>query len=306
MLQNKKILFCGSSELSIGVLEFLKSKSIFPHTVITQPARPVGRRKVLTDTIVNNWCEKENNTFSPGCKIQILKPEKLNTEFLDLIKKENFDLCLVASYGKILKKDFLDIFPERVWNVHPSALPLYRGATPLQAQIINDLKEIVVTVIKMDEQMDHGEILSSRKMDFNWEEKTIQELEQEAGFIGGEIFYDNFSKKEQGGTLLLLRQDHDKATFTKILNKEDGDITRDLQDKNLELIWRKFNAYRDWPGVYFFTSYQNQTIRVKITEMSKDKISGEVKIEKLLPESKKEISIHDFKKTYGEILSFRT
>jgi len=284
-LKDKKILFCGSSELSVGVLDYLKSQNIFPTTIITQPARPVGRKKVLTETIVNNW-GVENN-------INVLKPEKLGQDILDLIKLEKFDLCLVASYGKILKQEFLDIFPEGVWNVHPSSLPLYRGATPLQSQIIDGLKEIEVTVIKMDAGMDSGDILAQEKFNLDWEKKDIVELEYEAGYLGGEIFYNNF---EQGLTL-LKKQDHTKATFTKILKKEDGDVTREVQDKNLEMIWRKYNAYKNWPGIFFMRG----NIRIKIIEMQKESNTNEIKILKLLPESKKEISITDFENSYGSL-----
>ena len=194
--------------------------------------------------------------------------------------------------------DFLNIFPDGVWNVHPSELPKYRGATPLQAQIIDGLKEIKVTVIKMDEGMDSGDILAQEKMNFDWEEKSISELEYEAGFLGGKIFFNKingyFSLSHAAGqTEILIKQNHSQATFTKILNKEDGDVTKQIQEKNLELIWRKYNAYKNWPGIYFVHPTQN--IRVKITEMTKNQIL------KLLPESKKEISITDFEKVYGKL-----
>jgi methionyl-tRNA formyltransferase len=268
-------------------LDYLKSQNIFPSTIITQPARPVGRKKILTETIVNNW-GVENS-------ISILKPEKLGQDILDLIRQEKFDLCLVASYGKILKLEFLDIFPEGVWNVHPSALPLYRGATPLQSQIIDGLKEIEVTVIKMDAGMDSGDILAQQKLNFNWERKNISELEYEAGFLGGEIFYKNFKDPKN---MSLHKQDHTKATFTKILKKEDGDVTKEVQDRNLEMIWRKHNAYKNWPGVFFI----RDNTRIKITEMQKDLATGEIEILKLLPESKKEISFADFENSYGKLL----
>lgn len=282
-LKNKKILFCGSSELSIGVLDYLKSQKILPHTIITQPARPVGRKKVLTDTIVNNW-GVENS-------INVLKPEKIDGEFLNLLRVQKFDLCLVASYGKILKQEFLDIFPEGVWNVHPSALPAYRGATPLQAQIIDGLKEIEVTVIRMDAGMDSGDILAVEKMNFDWEKLNISELETNAGKVGGKLFFENFGKN------VLQKQDHTKATFTKILKKEDGDVTNDLKEKNIELVWRKYNAYKNWPGIFFI----RDNIRIKITEIQKNENTGEIKILKLLPESKKEISFSDFENSYGKI-----
>lgn len=283
ILSDKKILFCGSSELSIGVLEFLKSKNIFPHTIITQPARPVGRKKVLTETIVNNWAEKQ--------KIEILKPEKFDDDFLNLIKSKNIDLCLVASYGKILSQEFLNIFPEDVWNIHPSALPKYRGATPLQAQIIDNLKEIYVTVIKMDKGMDSGDILQSEKMNFDFENISIEKLEESAGFLGGKIFYENFPTQN------LSKQNNTEATFTKILTKEDGNITNDLENKNLELIWRKYLAYKNWPGIFFIKN----DLHFKITQMQKNFNTQEIKIIKLIPESKKETSFSDFEKNYGKL-----
>lgn len=298
-LEEINILFCGSSELSIGVLNFLKSKNIFPKAIITQPDKPVGRKKILTETIVSSWA-RENS-------IQCLKPEKFNEEFLRTLltspyKREEdsaqvqFDLCLVASYGKILKKNFLDIFNLGVWNVHPSELPKYRGATPLQAQIIDGLKEITVTVIKMDEGMDSGDILEQKKMQFDWENKDIEVLEHEAGILGGEIFFENFST-QNSEDLILNKQNHANATFTKILFKEDGNVSKEIQDKNIDLIWRKFNAYKNWPGIYFVRPH----MRVKITAMQKDVNTGEIKILKLLPESKKEISLLDFENSYGSI-----
>ncbi len=300
-LTSKKILFCGSSELSIGVLEFLKTQNIFPHTIITQPARPVGRKKVLTETMVNNWAinlnENGSSNFNTDKKITILKPEKLDKDFVatllphpnPLLTKEReqvqFDLCLVASYGKILKKEFLDIFPDGVWNVHPSELPKYRGATPLQAQIIDGLKEIVVTVIKMDEGMDSGDILEQEKMDFDWEKTSIENLEMQAGKLGGKIFYENFGNQN------LKKQNHEVATFTKILKKENGDVTKEVADKNIEMIWRKYNAYSGWPGIYFIKN----NLRIKITAMTKTQIL------KLLPESKKEITLKEFESNHFKI-----
>jgi methionyl-tRNA formyltransferase len=148
----------------------------------------------------------------------------------------------------------------------------------------------------------------AEKMNFDWEEKSIEKLEYEAGFVGGKIFFDNY----KGLTFVnLTNQDHTKATFTKILKKEDGDVSKEIQDKNLEIIWRKYNAYKNWPGIYFYKTPPNplfkkegelSPIRIKITQISKDKNTGEIKIEKLLPESKKEISLADFENSYGKIL----
>ncbi len=294
MLENKKILFCGSSELSLGVLDYLKSQNISPQTIVTQPARPVGRKKVLTETMVYDWAEKENVN---GKNIQVLKPEKLDADFLKDIRSQNFDLCLVASYGKILKQEFLDIFPKGVWNVHPSELPLYRGATPIPAQVIDGLKEIVVTIIKMDAGMDSGDILASEKMNFDWENKSVSTLEYQAGLLGGEVFFKHFDKFEQG-LVMLQKQNHTNATFTKLLKKEDGDVSKEINDRDVEMIWRKHKAYLGWPGVFFI----RENTRIKITEMQKDTVTSEIKILKLLPESKKEISLQDFENSYGKII----
>jgi methionyl-tRNA formyltransferase len=148
----------------------------------------------------------------------------------------------------------------------------------------------------MDAGMDSGDILASEKMQLNWEKKNISELEYEAGYLGGEIFCKNFNSLQN---LNLQKQGHTKATFTKILKKEDGDVTEEIQKNNLELIWRKYNAYKNWPGIYFI----HDNTRIKITEMHKDATTGEVKILKLLPESKKEITIADFENSYGKFLT---
>jgi methionyl-tRNA formyltransferase len=143
----------------------------------------------------------------------------------------------------------------------------------------------------MDEEMDHGEILGKEEMDLNWEETPISELEYQAGFTGGKIFYNEIDQQK------LTKQDHTQATFTKILSKENGNVTEEIKKQNLDLVWRKYNAYRDWPGIYFIM----KNLRVKITKMSKDLNSKKISIEKLLPESKNEIDLDVFEKNYGEI-----
>ena len=151
-MNNTKIAFFGNSKFSVFCLEEMKNLGQTPDIVITTPDRPSGRKMQLTKSETKIWAEENNISF--------IEQEKLKDEsFLEKLKE--YDLFIVASYGKIVPKVILDMPKYGVLNIHPSLLPKYRGPSPLQEQILNDEKNIGVTVMKMDEQIDHGPITVS-------------------------------------------------------------------------------------------------------------------------------------------------
>ena len=153
----------------------------------------------------------------------------------------------------------------------------------------------------MDEQVDHGKILTQRNLEVGLPSAlgsptskwlNSKQLEEKLAEMSGQILVDVIPKWISG-EIKAKEQDHSQATFTKKINKKDGLV--DMEKDNSEIIYRKFLAFQPWPGIYYFTEKNGKKIRVIITNMEMSEI-GELKIKKVKPEGKKEMSYEDFLK----------
>ncbi len=287
---NIKIAFFGTSNFSVFCLEEIKRSGLLPSLIITSPDKPVGRKLILQPNPVKIWAIQNNIEFST--------PIKLDPEFTLKLSTFNFQLYLVASYGKIIPKNIIDLPQYGTLNIHPSLLPKYRGPSPLQAQILNDEQNIGVTIMQIDEQVDHGAIVAQKKIDIeNWP-VNILELKKITAKVGVEIFVNNL-ETWINGQIRTVAQNHDQATFTKKVEKRDG-----LIDINSEPYknYLKYLAYFTWPQTYFFVERKEQKIRVIVKEaefknpLTSEGIRADGKfiIKKVLPEGRKEMTYEDF------------
>jgi len=154
MIQDSStIVFFGTSRFSVIVLEELKKAGIMPELVVTAPDTPQGRKLILTPPPVKAWAQENG--------VKFLQPQKLDDSFIGQLSKVNAQLFLLASYGKIIPQKVLDLPQHGTLNVHPSLLPKYRGPSPIQSQILADDKNVGVSIILLDEKMDHGPIVGS-------------------------------------------------------------------------------------------------------------------------------------------------
>lgn len=280
--------FFGTSEFSVIILDELKKSGFLPSLIITTPDKPKGRKLILTPSEVKTWAIENN--------IKYIQPESLrlskNPEIVEEIKsysENRFDLFIVASYGKIIPQEVLDIPTKQTLNVHPSLLPKLRGASPIQSAILTE-NETGVTIMRIDAEMDHGPIVYQEKVAIeNWPPYS-DELEKILGTRGGEILAEILPKWIEG-KIEEKEQDHSLATLCGKIEKSDGEINlSDDPEKNL----RKIRAYHVWPGAYFFVEHKDKKIRVIIKRASV--LNGELLIERVVPEGKKEMSYDDFKK----------
>lgn len=283
-----KIAFFGTSNFSVLVLEELKKENIIPSLIITVPDKPKGRKLILTPSETKIWAEKN--------KIDCIQPEKLDISVEKKLINEGFNLFIVASYGKIIPKSILDIPEFETLNVHPSLLPKLRGASPIKSAILEDEKNTGVTIMLVDEEMDHGPIIAQKKVTItDWPPKSL-ELEKTLAKEGGKLLaktipswiYNEIKPKEQN---------HELATYSKKIKKEDALINF---DDDPYLNYRKIQAFDDNPRAYFFVKKNDpktrasKDIRVIITDAEfKDE---RLKILKVIPEGKKEISYDEFQK----------
>lgn len=277
-----KIIFFGTSIFSVEVLEQLKVRGLIPDAIVTTVDKPSGRKLIMTPPPAKVWAIDNN--------VSVYQFEKLKDEAIEVLKNLNADLFIVASYGKIIPQTILDLPKYGALNVHPSLLPQYRGASPLQTSILEDIKNIGVSIIKMDAEMDHGPIFAMKKVSVeNWP-VNILELKKILATEGANILMDSLPQYLDG-TLKLTEQDHSKATFTKKIVKSDGEINLESDPwKN----YLKIQAFFGWPGTFFFTERHGKKIRVKINKASFDKENSKLIIERVTPEGGKEMNYEDF------------
>jgi methionyl-tRNA formyltransferase len=169
--------------------------------------------------------------------------EKLKKRFT--IVDSNPDLIVVASYGKILPKEQIETPKYGALNVHPSLLPKYRGPSPLQAAILNGDRVSGVTILKLDEQMDHGPILAKKEVELS-EDETFDSWSKKGFEIGAEMLVD-LIPDYISGKLSPTSQDDTQATYCKLVKKEDGYFEIDKVPENLD---RMIRAYYPWPGAW--------------------------------------------------------
>lgn len=269
--------FFGSSSFSIFVLEELEKAGLIPSVVITTPDKPIGRKQIITPTAVNVWATAR--------KIPVLAPHKLDQAFIVELKHYAPAVSVVASYGKIIPSAVLDIPRYKTLNVHPSLLPHYRGATPIQSAILDDAKNTGVSIIRLDELMDHGPLVASEEVMFEeWPEYEI--VEETLGRAGGRLLAKILADWCGGNSEEKIKeteQDHDNATYTKKIVKEDGEIRLGEDgSKNDRKNFLKIQAYHHWPSAFFYKNGK----RFKVTKASY--IEGRLVIERVIEEGRPE------------------
>lgn len=274
------IAFFGSSFFSAVVLEELEKAGILPSLIISVPPKPKGRGLLVEDNPVA--------TFAKEKGIECVAPEKLDESFIKFLKERDIDVAIVASYGKIIPNVVLSSLPFGFLNIHPSLLPKYRGATPVSSQILNNDNEIGVSVMEIDEKMDHGPILKMKRVDvpnFPTRASVLEDiLAREGARLVVEVLPPWLSNK-----ISPVPQNDEWVSYTKKIKKEDGeiDLLRDAYKNYL-----KFLAYDNSVGVFFFAMKKGEQIRVKITEAEYE--SGSFTPTRVVPQGGKEMSYCDF------------
>lgn len=283
--------FFGTGALAESVLAALVQNGYIPRLIVTKPDSPSGRHMEIQSPHIKKWADMKGiKTFQPETLKDIGTSSPLHSE--------HFDLFIVASYGKIIPSDILSIPKHGVLNVHPSLLPEYRGASPIESVLLDGKMTTGVTIMKLDEGMDHGPILVQTAFIIDTE-ATAGTLEVTCGQLGGDLL-TKVIPSYLDGSLIPKEQDHSKATICKKIDKSLGEVQ--LSD-SATLVCRKFRALTPWPGIYFFHKHHDKMIRVKITKIHLTNIvlpeaTAHEVIESVIPEGKKEMDWESFKRGY--------
>ncbi len=283
--QKLRIAFFGTPELAVIVLDELKDGGFIPELIVTNPDRPQGRGLIHIATPVKQWAQSQN--------IPTFEPEKLTSDAVAPITDTAWDLFVVVAYGLIMPKWLLEIPKYGTLNVHPSMLPKLRGASPIRTSILEGMKDTGVTIMLMDEKIDHGPILTQLPTKLIYPIPG-QMLDENLAHQGGLLLCDIIPKWITG-EITPQEQDHSQATFCTKITKEMGELQ--IDPFNLPTGDSAFQtelkncAFDGWPGIFFFHNGK----RIKITDAHYSaKHGGRFEIYKVIPEGKKEINFSEY------------
>lgn len=261
-----KYIFFGSSEFAKIILEKLLQNNLKPVLVVTKPPKPKGRKQILSPSPIQIFTDQE--------KISCLIPTDLNDEnFIQTIKNLQPDFILLTAYGKIIPSTLLKLPSKGFINLHPSLLPKWRGATPIQSTILADDKEAGVTLFLMDEQIDHGPIIANSKLPItNYRITYFERGEKKDSEQSERSSYSELSKQlaEIGADLIIktipqwlnkeiipLPQDESLAVYCHKITSEDEKINWQTSAEEVD---RKVRALNPNPGTY--TIAQEKIIKI--------------------------------------------
>ena len=305
-MQDLRIAFFGTPRFALPTLETLIEQGRSPVAVVTQPDRRVGRGQHVQVSPIKDAALRAG--------LSVMQPEKVRSpDFLDQFRSFEPDLAVVAAYGQIFSRSFLDIPRFGVINVHSSHLPAYRGAAPINWAIINGESETGVTIMQVDLEMDSGPIILQQKEPIS-KDDTAAALHDRLAQLGGALLGRALDQLEGPGWKEEVQQ-HELATYAPMLKKSDGLIDWSLP---AAVIYNRLRGMTPWPGC--FTRYEGRMLKVHAAEVLGESIgtvepgtvliteaqaitvaagSGALAIFELQLEGKKRISAADFLKGAG-------
>lgn len=228
------IVFIGTAPFAVPSLRALVDAGHSVPLVVTQPDRP-GNRMRLTPSAVN--------VAARELGLEIFQPERLRAaEAVERLRGVPAELYVVAAYGQIISAQVLALPRRGVLNIHASLLPRWRGASPVVAAILHGDRETGVTIMQMDEKLDHGPILRTRATPIG-ERETAPELTERLAELGAELLVETIAGLD---AITPVAQDHEAATHAGKLLREDGELSWDLDAVDID---RHVRALNPWPGV---------------------------------------------------------
>jgi len=262
-----KIIFMGTPEFSCPALQkLLDDKNFEIVAVYTREPQLAGRGQKITNSAIHNLALKNN--------LKVITPKTLrNPQIQEEFKNLGADAAAVVAYGLILPKEILEATKFGCINIHPSLLPRWRGPSPIQYTLFSTDSEIGVTIIKMDEGIDSGDMIMQEKFTLD-EKDNYENLAPKLAKIGAELLVDSL-KNLRDGKARFIKQDNDLTTFSKKLKKEDSKIDWNLSAAE---ILRKIRGLSGLLTAYFMIN--DEIIKIYdakiIDEKSAQKKPGEI------------------------------
>ncbi len=250
-----RIIFMGTPELAgESLAALIREPSLQVIAVVTQPDRPKGRDLKLTPSPVKQ--------IAVAAGLPVLQPLKARDEnFIVGLRSLQPELIVVAAFGQILPATILELPRHGCLNVHTSLLPKYRGASPIQAAILNGDAETGVTIMKMDVGLDTGDMIAQRATPIR-DEDNAATLHDRLALLGAQLLVETISGYV-AGTIQPRPQPHELATHVTKIRKEDGRIN---WQQPARAIWNRIRAFTPWPGAFTTFDFASKPALLKIWE----------------------------------------
>ncbi|NOS69329.1 MAG: methionyl-tRNA formyltransferase [Verrucomicrobia bacterium] len=250
-----RIIFMGTPELaSESLAALLRETSLQVIAVVTQPDRPKGRDLKLTPSPVKQ--------IAVAAGLPVLQPLKARDEnFIAGLRSLQPELIVVAAFGQILPATILELPHHGCLNVHTSLLPKYRGASPIQAAILNGDAETGVTIMKMDVGLDTGDMIAQRATPIR-DEDNAATLHDRLALLGAQLLVETIPGYVSGA-IQPRPQPHELATHVAKIRKEDGRIN---WQQPARAIWNRIRAFTPWPGAFTTLDVASKPALLKIWE----------------------------------------
>jgi methionyl-tRNA formyltransferase len=283
-----KTVFVGNGSLGIPVLNRMINDPQFELTaVFTSLDKIAGRKNELKETPIA--------TESSNLKLKIIKIGDINDgKSINLIKEINPELIVLTDFGQILSKKIIELPKYGILNIHPSMLPKYRGTSPVVSALLAGEKRTGVSIIKLNDKIDSGNILSQIEIKIRPRE-TAESLKETLAEVGADLLAETVPYYLSGEITPVVQKD-ENVIQTKRIEKSDGELKGDEDSKKVDLMVR---ALSPWPGVYKIVNGK----KIFITKAHLDKTKSLV-IDKVKPEGKREMTYKEFALGNSERLTF--
>ena len=257
-----RIIFAGTPDFAVPALSKIHNSNHQVVAVYCQPDRPKGRGKVLTSCAVKNFALEKN--------IDVIQPENFsNEQNLKKLASLEPDLIIVAAYGQILSKEVLNLPKFGCLNIHASLLPRWRGAAPIERAIHAGDKETGISIMQMNEGLDTGDILLTKKHSIsNFE--TSSSLTESLSILGAELLIEAIDQLPKLNPKL---QKHSKATYAKKILKAEAQIDWKQSAENINQMIRAFNPRPIAQSNAEAREFRDKILRIIEAEVILDEVS---------------------------------
>lgn len=248
----------GTPDFSVGTLKALAAAGHEIAGVVSQPDKPKGRGKNLHPTPVKEAAMELG--------LPVYQPKKVrDPEFLEVLKELNPEVIVVVAFGQLIPKSILELAPYGCINVHASLLPKYRGAAPIQWAVIDGEPETGVTIMRMDEGLDTGDMISKVTVPVSADE-TGGSLFDKLSEAGAKLLVETLPSLEEGTAVFEKQPEESPTAYAGMIKKSMGDLDWNRPAEELERLIRGLNP---WPSAY--TKLDGKTLKIWKAQVLEEK-----------------------------------
>lgn len=244
-----RVIFMGTPDFAVGTLNALVEADHEVLAVVTQPDKPRGRGKNLCCTPVKEEALRHG--------LAVCQPKKVrDPEFIETLRQLKPEAIVVVAFGQIIPKEILEMAPYGCLNVHASLLPKYRGAAPIQWAVIDGEKESGVTIMRMDEGLDTGDMISRSVVSLDPKE-TGGSLFDKLSQVGAKLLVETLEQVKNGQAVYERQPEQSPTAYASMIDKKMGNIDWTMPAVKIERLIRGLSP---WPSAYTFL--EGKTLKI--------------------------------------------